>query len=183
MSDEKREMTPEGADKDFKSMFARVITEKVPGSYVDGDGYVCVPTRHDAKVGCEYEDDNGRNDDNNPEGNGEINVRLCAVTKSNNQLSDEFLDMVMTPIRDAGWNIQEVFMGKGCSDPALLVGEIRKHIERAVIFAMDESDENPRPMYFVSPDEVGPLVEALDNAGKQDDPLEICKTVHASIRS
>ena len=44
-----KEMTDEELEQDFKDMFASVFTKRVPGSYVDEDGFVVVPVKRRRK--------------------------------------------------------------------------------------------------------------------------------------
>ena len=45
MEDEKKEMTQEEAEQDFKNKFFSIMSEKIDGVYKDEDGFIVVPMR------------------------------------------------------------------------------------------------------------------------------------------
>ncbi len=50
---EKKEMTPEEAEKDFKDNVFRIFSEKIPGVYVDENGFICIPRRKQRREGSD----------------------------------------------------------------------------------------------------------------------------------
>ncbi len=45
MNDEKKEMTQEEAEQDFKDKFLSIMSEKIDGVYKDEDGFIVIPMR------------------------------------------------------------------------------------------------------------------------------------------
>lgn len=45
MDDTNKEFTAEEAEQDFKNKMASIFMEKVPGTHIDEDGFICIPMK------------------------------------------------------------------------------------------------------------------------------------------
>lgn len=111
------------------------------------------------------------------------NAYIKFVTKNGGFINADFIKAVLDMFERHGYKIKNFNCGGNANNmPIYLLGEIEEHYGETIVFAIGAKENDYNPMIFVDNKEIDTLMEALENAEKDENAWEICKRVHKILR-